>query len=114
MDQGQSVHYRYKLNDKTCYNTIAVAGLMPDVVSALSEIDAIVSFYQARQGMEKNANDCATAIDTQLPSHKYNHGFIVREWGDNGYQRFLKEFAENVQPASNLDVLPKDYKRIEK
>lgn len=114
LEEGQSQHYRYQINGQTCYNIVAINDINDETVSVLSQIETILAQHKVSNPplSDRSSDDaCEAVIDSVIPTVKYNHGFVVREWGSNGYQRFLKEFKENVTPNFELNVLPKGYQR---
>ena len=105
-------HYQLITNDKTCYNVVAVKGLMPHVVSALTEFhkhmatDSIVTFNNMPADMH---DACDMSMTTFKPARQFEFGFPIQEWGKREYMRSLVDYDTNYKADPKLFVFPEGY-----
>lgn len=107
---------RYQLitNDTVCYNVIAIKGLMPQVVKALTEFhkhmatDSYVTFKNLPADMY---DACEMTATTFKPGRQFEFGFPIHEWGKRNYSRSLIDYNVNYKADPTLFVLPEGYKR---
>lgn len=106
-------HYQLITNDKKCYDVVSVKGLMPQVVTALTEFhkhmatDSMVTFNNMPADMH---DACDMSATTFKPARQFEHGFPVQEWGERDYRRALVDFNEDYKADPKLFVLPEGYK----
>ena len=87
--EGKSAK-RYQLftNDKMCYDVVAIKGLMPQVVTALTQFyklmatDSVVTFNNIPADMH---DACDMTIATFKPTRHFEFGFPVQERGKREY-----------------------------
>jgi hypothetical protein len=114
IDGKKAIHYQLITNDKTCYNVIAIKGLMPDVVEALTEFhkhmatDSFVTFNNLPADMH---DACDMTATTFKPGRQYELGFPIQEWGMRNYSRSLVDYNVDYKVDPALFVLPEGYKR---
>lgn len=107
-------HYQLITNDKVCYDVIAVKGLMPHVVKALTEFhkhmatDSYVTFNNLPADMH---DACDMTATTFKPGRQFEFGFPIQEWGKRNYSRSLIDYNVNYKVEPNLFTLPEGYKR---
>lgn len=105
------IHYQDYTNNKLCYDVIAVNGLLPQVVQALSEYhqmlasDSAVTFNNMPADMQ---DPCSIAMNTFAPTRYLQHGFPIHWWRP-GYSRMLVDYKEHYQPDPKLFEIPGDY-----
>lgn len=109
----QAKHYQLITNKKICYDVVAVKGLMPNVVQALTEFhqlmatDSRVTFNNMPADMQ---NACDMTRTTFKPAQQFAFGFPVEEWGKRGYSRSLANYTLDYKVDATLFELPKSYK----
>jgi hypothetical protein len=113
LDEGQSNFYRVKVNGEKCHNVVAAPNMLKDVVDAFKEYRTILATEKALNlSVAKGEPDlCEWALSVEEPTYILEHGFPVRQWSEDGYQRFIIESNLNIKPSENLNVLPKGHKR---
>ncbi|HFD31828.1 MAG TPA: hypothetical protein ENJ28_03820 [Gammaproteobacteria bacterium] len=109
---ARATHYRLKLNQKECYNLVALDKGMEKPLIAMREYrkalaNQLKKHYQAQKGQE-----CYEAINIFSPTTHLNQGFPIREWSVYGYQRFLVNYRKNIIFPKRLFELPKGYGRM--
>lgn len=106
-------HYQLITNDEICYDVVAVKGLMPNVVQALSDFhlhmasDSRVTFNNIPADMQ---DACEMTMTTFQPIRQFAFGFPIQEWGSNGYTRSLIDYKTDYKVDPNLFVFPEGYK----
>lgn len=107
-------HFQLITNDEVCYNVIAVKGLMPHVVKALTEFhkhmatDSYVTFKNLPADMH---DACDMTATTFKPGRQFEFGFPIQEWGKRNYSRSLIDYNVNYKVEPGLFILPQGYKR---
>ena len=105
--------YQLSTNNEICHDVVAVKGLMPDVVAALTEFhllmatDSRVTFNNMPADMQ---NACEMTTSTFKPVRQLAYGFPIQEWGKREYMRSLVDYDVNYKADPKLFVLPKGYK----
>lgn len=113
IDGESAKHYQLITNDKACYDVVAIKGLMPHVVKALTEFhthmatDSVVTFNNMPADMHEACDMTAT---TFKPARQFEFGFPIQEWGKREYMRSLVDYDVNYKAEPNLFVLPEGYK----
>jgi len=105
---------RYHLitNHKVCYDVVAVKGLMPEVVTALTEFhqhmakDSMMTFNNMPADMQ---DACAMTLSTFKPTRQLEFGFPIKEWGAEEYMRSLVDYDVNYKADPKLFKLPEGY-----
>ncbi len=112
IDGKRAKHYQLITNDKICYDVVAVKGLMPNVVKALTEFnkhmatDSRVTFNNMPADLHEA---CEMSLITFKPASQFEFGFPIQEWGKRDYSRTLVDYDVNYKADPELFVLPKDY-----
>jgi hypothetical protein len=105
-------HFQLITNDEVCYNVVAVKGLMPEVVKALTEFhllmatDSIVTFNNMPADLH---NACDITISTFEPTRQLEFGFPIQEWGKDEYSRALVDYKTDYKADAKLFVFPEGY-----
>ena len=110
---GESAkHYQLLTNDEACYDVVAIKGLMPHVVKALTEFykhmatDSMATF----NNMPADLHDaCDMTLTTFKPTRQFEFGFPIQEFGKRNYSRSLVDYDVNFKADPNLFMLPKGY-----
>lgn len=105
-------HYRFLVNNKNCYDVIAVEGLMPDVIKALKEFNNVLASDSALTMHTLPAdmlNACDLSMDTFDVGRHLEKGFPIQEWTESGTGRHLVDYNQNFKPAETLFELPKEF-----
>ncbi len=111
----QATHYQYKANGKRCYDAVVLGGdFMPDVLAALREFRQVLANEHAssvNNEPKEMMDACDMAVNVFFATKHMDHGIPIREWNTRGYQRFLKDYRENLAAPDSTFVLPKDYQQ---
>lgn len=116
MVQGKTAHhYRYYANGKHCYDSVTVdPGFMPDVAKAMREFRTILAGEHAKSVGRIPAemyDACDLAVNVFHPTQHIAHGIPLREWDQNGYQRFMLDFKLDFKLKKELMRMPEEYTR---
>lgn len=112
IDGKKAKRYKLMTNDKGCYDVIAIKGLMPHVVKALTEFhkhmatDSVVTFNNMPADMH---DACDMTMTTFKPTRHFEFGFPIQEWGKREYMRSLVNYDVNYKADPKLFVLPEGY-----
>jgi hypothetical protein len=112
IDGMEARHYRFLVNNKNCYDVIAVEGLMPEVVMALKEFNKVLASDSALTLHTLPAdmlNACDLSMDTFAVGRHLDKGFPIQEWTESGTGRHLVDYNGNFKPADSLFELPKEF-----
>ena len=109
----QATHYQYLANGKRCYDSVVLGGdFMPDVLTALREFRQVLANEHASSVNNlprEMMNACDMAVNIFYATKHMDHGLPIREWDTRGYQRFLKDYRENISAPQGSFELPKDF-----
>lgn len=114
IDGETAIHYQLITNGSICYDVVAIKGLMPFAVKALTEFynhmatDSVVTFNNIPADMH---DACDMTLTTFKPARQFEFGFPIQEWGKREYKRSLIDYDVNYKADPKLFVLPKDYHR---
>lgn len=115
IDGRQATHYQYLANGKRCYDSVVLGGdFMPDVLAALREFRQVLANEHAGSvnSVPKEMMDaCDMAVNVFFATKHMDHGLPIREWNTRGYQRFLKDYRENISTPVDSFVLPEGYEQ---
>ena len=110
---GESAkHYQLITNDKACYDVVAIKGLMPHVVEALTEFykhmatDSMMTFNNMPADLHEA---CDMTLTTFNPTRQFEFGFPIQEWGKRNYSRSLVDYDVNFKADPKLFMLPEGY-----
>ena len=109
----QPLHYQFSVKGQTCYDVVAVKGLMTDVVQAMQafsrvlESDSKLTFHTLPQEMQ---DPCDMAMTTFAAGQHLKFGFPIQEWSARGAGRSLVDYNQNYTADPQLFVLPATYK----
>ncbi|MDH3326365.1 MAG: hypothetical protein OEM38_06585 [Gammaproteobacteria bacterium] len=111
-NSASATHYSLKLNQKECYNLVALDQGMDKPLAALREFrqalaNQLMSQYKRQQGQE-----CYEAVNVFTPLNHLHQGFPIREWSIYGYQRFLVDYRKMIIFPKRLFMLPEGYSQI--
>ena len=111
----QATHYQYTANGKHCYDAVVMPkDFMPDVTAAMREFREVLAGEHATT-VDRTPKELLDACDLSVnifhATQHLDHGLPIREWDQHGYQRFLKDYRENLQASEGTFDLPKDFKR---
>ena len=106
-------HFQLITNEKVCSDVVAVKGLMPNVVQALTEFhqhmasDSKLTFNNIPADMH---DACEMTTTTFKPIRQFEFGFPIQEWGNNDYTRSLVDYKTDYKADAKLFVFPEGYK----
>lgn len=111
----QATHYKYIANGKHCYDSVVMPkDFMPDVLAAMREFREVLAGEHATT-VDRTPKELLDACDLSVnifhATQHMDHGLPIREWDRHGYQRFLKDYRENMEAAEGTFDLPKDFER---
>lgn len=112
--QGRhAMHYRYTVNGERCYDAVVTPlDFLPEVREALMEFRLILAGEHAStlaNTPHEMLDACDLAVNIFDATRHYAHGLPIREWGVDGYQRFLKDYQGDVTLLQEVLSLPEDY-----
>jgi hypothetical protein len=111
----QTTHYKFTANGEHCYDAVVMPDdFMPDVVAALREFRTVLAAEHATTVLNMPAelqDACDLSLNVFHPTQHMDHGLPIREWDRRGYQRFLKDYRENIPASEGTFDLPKGYER---
>jgi hypothetical protein len=110
--QTKSEYRRYFVNDQDCRSVVSVADLLPEALEALREYRLALA-KELNKGLQyqESGDDCYLAINVIEPGRHLQYGFPIREWDEQGYQRFLNDYKLGIMIPKRLFTLPKSYNR---
>ncbi|WP_455198378.1 hypothetical protein [Kaarinaea lacus] len=116
IDGRQATHYRFFVNDKHCYDSVVLGEkFLPDVLNAMREFREVLANEHAAT-VNKIPVDmldaCDLAINVFHATRHMENGLPIREWDRRGYQRFLKDYRQDVSVPEEIFVLPEDFSRF--
>ena len=106
-------HYQLITNNEVCYDVVAIEGLMPNVVQALTEFhthmatDSRITFNNMPADMQ---NACDMTTTTFAPARQLAFGFPIQEWGKQDYSRSLIDYTLDYKADKKLFDFPEGYK----
>jgi len=108
-------HVGVMANGETCYELIAVPGLLEPARRAMQELLETLAGEQA-MNLGKTPVEMQTAcVLTNLvfdPAKRLDYGFPIREWDDRGHVRALVRFEEGLSTDPGLFAIPAGYRII--
>jgi len=115
VDGKQATHYLYTANGKHCYDAVVMPeDFMPDVLAAMREFRSVLAGEHATT-VDRTPKEFLDACDLSLnifyATQHLDHGLPIREWDRHGYQRFMKDYRENLPATEGTFDLPKDFQR---
>lgn len=113
--EGRSAtHFSYTANGKKCYDAVvAHETFMPDVRKAMTNFRSILAAEHASTlgGTPVDMLDaCDLAVNVFETNRHYAVGLPIREWGNGGYQRFLKDYQFGLRVLQKVLTLPENYR----
>lgn len=115
IDGRSATHYKFMANGKHCYDAVVMPkDFMPDVLAALRDFREVLAGEHATT-VDRTPKELLDACDLSVnifhATQHMDNGLPIREWDRHGYQRFLKDYRENLEPAEGTFNLPKDFER---
>ena len=114
IDGRQATHYRYTANGELCYDAVVTPpSFLPDVRKALMAFRSILAGEHASTlgGTPEDMLDaCDLAVNVFEVNRHLAHGLPIREWGNGGYQRFLKDYQADIRVMQKILTLPEGYR----
>jgi len=108
-----ATYYQLKLNQKDCYNLVAIDQGMEKPLAALREYRQALANQLKTQYIPQKGRACYEAVNIFTPLNHLVQGFPVREWSAYGYQRFLADYRKMIIFPERLFELPEGYKRVD-
>lgn len=106
------LHYQFMTNGTLCYEVVVIKDLMPDVVKAMQDFQAVLArdskltFHMIPADMH---NACDMSMSTFAAGQHLQYGFPVQEWTPAGTGRTLIDFDVNYKADKKLFDLPENY-----
>ncbi len=113
IDGKKPHHYQLLANGEVCSDVVAVKGLLPAAVTALTEFTLLMASDSKKTLSNLPAdmqNACDLAKDTFAPTRPLKFGFPVQMTGSREYARTLVDFDANYKADKKLFELPEGYK----
>lgn len=112
---NQATHYQYSANGVHCYDAVVMPKeFMPDVVAAMREFREVLAGEHATT-VDRTPKELLDACDLSInifhATQHMDHGLPIREWDRHGYQRFLKDYRQNLVASEGTFDLPKDFEQ---
>jgi hypothetical protein len=111
----QATHYRYDVNGKHCFDAVVMPDtFLPVVTSAMKDFREVLAGEHASTlgNIPKDMQDaCDLAVNVFYATKHYEHGLPLREWDQNGYQKFLTDYKTGIEMDPKTYQLPKDYRQ---
>jgi hypothetical protein len=104
--------YRLSVNGELCYETVAVEGLLPDVVQALTAFRTVLAGENARILTEVPADmqdPCDLALNTYAPGWQLQFGLPIQEHDPQGRGQLLLDYSTAYPVEAGVFSLPKGY-----
>lgn len=115
IDGRQATHYRFFANEKHCYDSVVLGeDFLPDVLSAMREFRQVLAGEHAatlNRVPREMLDACDLAVNIFYATKHMEHGLPIREWDRRGFQRFLKDYREDIRVPEEIFTLPKDFER---
>ncbi len=106
-------HHQLYLNDKSCYNVVAVEGLLDDALKALADFRNTLAGEHAKLLPRLPADQqdpCDLARNIFYPTWQLQFGLPIQEWDEQGKGQVLVDFKEGVELDKKLFTLPQGYR----
>lgn len=105
-------HHRLFAGESRCYDVVAVEGLLPDSVAAMTEFREIMAGEHAAT-LNFIPADQQDACDLGVNIYRYSwpleHGLPIQEWDGKGNGRMLVNFDAQYKADPALFELPQGY-----
>jgi len=115
IDGKRATHYKYTANGEHCYDAVVMPkDFMPDVLAAMREFREVLAGEHATTVLrtpKELLDACDLSLNIFHTNKHLDHGLPIREWDRHGYQRFLKDYHENLEAAVGTFDLPHDFER---
>lgn len=111
-NSASATHYRFKLNQKECYNLVALDHGMDEPLAAMREFRQALANQLKSQYSQQEGQECYEAVNIFTPINHLHQGFPIREWSVYGYQRFLVDYRKKIIFPKRLFQLPEGYARL--
>jgi len=106
-------HHRLLSGDKTCYDVVAVPGLLEESVKALGEFREVMAGEHAATLPHIPADmqePCDLGMNIYRHGWPVEHGLPIQEWDGKGNGRVLKNFDADFEVDTGLFQLPEGYR----
>lgn len=104
--------YRLSVNGELCYELVAVAGVLEDVVAALIAFRTVLAGENARILIDVPADmhdPCDLALNTYAPDWQLQFGLPIQERDTRGKGQLLLDFSTDYPAEARLFILPEGY-----
>jgi len=104
--------YHLSVNGELCYETVAVDGLLPDVVEALTAFRLVLAGENARILSDVPADmqdPCDLALSTYAPGWQLQFGLPIQERDTQGKGQLLLDYSTDYPVEEGLFSLPPGY-----
>ncbi|HFE39546.1 MAG TPA: hypothetical protein ENK06_14220 [Gammaproteobacteria bacterium] len=104
--KAKAMHYRLYLNDKPCYNLVSIESHLTETLDTLREYNQLLANQRKQVYKAVEGQQCRDAIKIFSPDIRLQYGFPLREWGSDGYQRFLVDVKKDIIFPATMFQLP--------
>ncbi|SFD05871.1 hypothetical protein SAMN05660831_00652 [Thiohalospira halophila DSM 15071] len=107
-------HHEFSAGGETCYQTLVVPGLLPDVRAAMGEFLAVMAGEHARvldRMPAENRTACDLADDIFATGRQWEAGMPVMEWHPDGTRRELVDYERDKAVEPELFRIPEGFER---
>lgn len=111
----QPVITEFTVNGELCQQTVSIAGLLPEAVSAWREFELLMAAQRAttlHNTPPEFWQACSLANDIYAPTRYLQHGLPIRAYSGSGISRELGSFEPGVAMSAALFELPEGYQRF--
>ncbi|GMQ96717.1 MAG: hypothetical protein BMS9Abin15_0393 [Gammaproteobacteria bacterium] len=111
----QPLHYTFYSNDKQCYDTIVVPGMLDMEKKMLQNYQSVLSAMQVNT-LERTPQElqspCFLGNYIYGAARHYAHGFPIEEWSDTGKRRSLAKVDTGAEVDSSMFAVPEQYSQL--
>jgi hypothetical protein len=110
------LHVQLQAGGSTCYEVMAVPGLLEPAAAALDEYAQVMAARQLENLGSVPADirtPCYLLRYVYGASLPYREGMPIREWDSKGYSRILVDYREKMPVNIDMFALPEGYQRYQ-
>ncbi|MFV2058248.1 MAG: hypothetical protein ACC707_17420 [Thiohalomonadales bacterium] len=116
VDGNSATHFRYSANGEHCYDVVSLGPkFIPELGKAMSEFRQVLAGEHSKTISSTPSHmldACDLALNVYHPADHLKNGFPLREWGPNGYSRFIIYYRTKDKMEEKYLELPDGYERF--